>query len=195
MSHGNAVAKQVGADGRFLPDQRREEFLKQLPDVVARYLRGESIQVIAKEQQVTRRTIYNWMLGGLGDEAYRELVTECLVARVADADEELEAARSSRDPVRVSAARETCRFVRMDLERRRPGLYGPKQEVTHTGAAPSFTVVLLDKPSGGGKPREVDVTPVPGLTVREVAGLEENKEKAIEDEKRVEADPGASLGA
>lgn len=134
----------------------RAEVPAGLPELIRRYLGGESIQVLAKEQGCARRTIYRLMLAGLGEEGYEELVTEALVARVADADDELEASRKSRDPVRVTAARETCRFARMDLERRRPGLYGPKQEVKHSGGGgPGFTVVLLERPT----PAERDVTP------------------------------------
>ena len=146
-----------------------------LPAVISRYLAGESVQDIAKDCRVTRRTIYNWMLAGLGEERYYALVTQCLVARVADADEELEKARGSGDSVRVSAAREVARFSRMDLERRRPALYGQKQEVKHSGVAPSFTVVLLDRPSDA---RLVDraVTPVPEIEVREVAAVQDKRE-------------------
>jgi hypothetical protein len=50
-----------------------------------------------------------------------------LVARIADADDELAAAAKSGDSVRVSAARESCKFFRTDFERRRPHLYGQKQ--------------------------------------------------------------------
>jgi hypothetical protein len=98
-----------------------------LPDVVSRYLAGESIATIAERHGTGRRRIYKWMLTELGEEKYRELVTEMLVSRVADADDDLEAARTSGDPVRVAAAREVCRFARMDFERRRPSLYGAKQ--------------------------------------------------------------------
>lgn len=127
-----------------------------IPEMVTRYLAGESMQVLAKECGKSRRTIYRWFLSEIGDEGYRETVTDCLVARVADADEALEAAKASGDPVLVSACRETCRFVRMDLERRRPGLYGPKQEVKHSGGGPTLNIVCLSVPTGG----ERDVTPV-----------------------------------
>lgn len=84
------------------------------------------MQTLAKESLVSRRTVYNWFMSGLGDDAYHDLVTEVLISRVADADADLEVARMSGDPVQVSGAREACRFYRMDLERRRPGLYGAK---------------------------------------------------------------------
>lgn len=97
-----------------------------LPMLVQKYLAGAKMTDLAEQCGTSRRTMYRWFLGGLGDSDYYDVVTEVLTSRVADADEELEAARMSGDPVRVSAARETCRFFRMDLERRRPGLYGAK---------------------------------------------------------------------
>lgn len=161
MSEGAKAIREAVVAVEANPPAVRPE----LPVMLKRYLEGESIQVLAAECRVTRRTIYNWLIGGLGDEAYRDTVTQALVARVADADEELEAAKDSKDPVRVSAARETCRFARMDLERRRPGLYGPKQEVNHTGRGPGLTIVLLDRPTGGAAAGDggavVDVTPIP----------------------------------
>ena len=147
-----------------------------LPEVVRRYVAGESVQEIARDCRVTRRTIYNWLLSGLGDEAYQELVTQCLVARVSDADQELEAARKSKDPVRVSAARETCRFARMDLERRRPSLYGPKQEVKHSGGGPMLNIVLLDRPSGAGAVVEGGGTLLPQEPMEQAVSLPREKE-------------------
>lgn len=94
-----------------------------LPEIVRRYLEGESIQVLAKECGKTRKTLYNWMLGALGDEHYRELVTQALVGRIAEADERMDLAKTT---LAYSKAREMMRFSRMDFERRRPELYGAK---------------------------------------------------------------------
>lgn len=99
-----------------------------MPEIISRYLAGESLQVLAAECKKNRRTLYKWILAECGGEQYRELVTEALVARIADADEALEDAREKGDPVRVAACREACRFYRMDFERRRPALYGAKQD-------------------------------------------------------------------
>lgn len=127
-----------------------------IPEVIDLYLAGESIQVLQKLCGAnTRRQVYRWMLSELGDEKYRDLVTQCLVARVADADEALELAT---DPVQISKWRETARFARLDLERRRPALYGPKQEVKHSGVVPTLNIILLSGPSEGGQ--MIDVTPV-----------------------------------
>lgn len=155
-----------------------------VPEMVKRYLAGESMTVLGGECGKSRRTIYRWFLSELGDEKYRETVTECLIARVADADEELEAARNSRDPVRVQAARETCRFVRMDLERRRPALYGPKQEVKHSGDGPRFSIVLLGQPTTGEQQvgqhaggAVIDGTPGMERLPAPAGGAQENEEK------------------
>jgi hypothetical protein len=109
-----------------------------IEEVVERYRKGE-VKALAEERGVTRALVYKWMLGGLGPEKYRELITEMLAARVAWADETLEEAE---DILGVQKARERMRFTRMDLERRRPELYGPKQEVRHSGAVPQFVVVM-----------------------------------------------------
>ena len=99
-----------------------------LPEILQRYASGESLQEIAKESRTHVRTLYRWMLGGIGDANYHELVTDCLVNRVAEADEKL---AEGSDACHIARAREMARFARMDLERRRPHLYGPKQEIKH----------------------------------------------------------------
>ena len=123
------------------PSQAPEQARPALPDSIRRYASGESIQDIALDQRVHRATLYRWMLAGTGDKQYSDLVTHCLVQRVADADEQLEKAR---DPCDIARARETARYARMDLERRRPALYGSKPDQ----AGVSFTVVIqaYDKP-------------------------------------------------
>lgn len=83
---------------------------------------------LAKKYGVERSTIYRWILGAVGDEKYRDLVTDCLISRIAEADDEMDRAE---DVLGVQKAREKARFARMDFERRRPSLYGVKQEVEH----------------------------------------------------------------
>jgi hypothetical protein len=96
-----------------------------LSPLVQRYLDGESIQTLAAEHQTCHRTIYKWLLKECGPQ-YEEIVTDALIARIADADQSLDMAR---DGVQIARAREMAKFARMDFERRRPKLYGPKQEV------------------------------------------------------------------
>ena len=107
------------------PEQAPEEARQHLPEIIKRYAAGESAQDLAAEHEVDRRTIYRWMLAGTGDKQYHDLVTYCLVQRVQEADEAL---RTASDPCDIARARETARFARMDLERRRPKLYGAKPE-------------------------------------------------------------------
>lgn len=97
-----------------------------LPDVVQRYLNGETLESLAKEQGKTYRQLYYFLLT---DKAvgHDDLITECLTSRVADADLSMDTAH---DSVSLARAREAAKFARMDLERRRPKLYGPKQEVS-----------------------------------------------------------------
>lgn len=97
-----------------------------VPQIVKRYLAGESLQSVSADLRVHRATLYRWMLGGIGEENYRELVTDCLITRVSDADQQLADAADACD---IARARETARFARMDLERRRPSLYGQRVEL------------------------------------------------------------------
>ena len=96
-----------------------------LPDIIQRYLNGESMQDIAKDSRTHARTLYRWMLTDAGPE-YDTLITNCLTNRIADADELL---LSAEDSCQIARAREIAKFARMDFERRRPKLYGPKQEI------------------------------------------------------------------
>lgn len=95
------------------------------------YAAGISIQDIAAQHGVDRGTIYDWMLADLGGEQYQQLITRALVRRIADADHKLEAAD---EPHHIARAREMARFARMDLERRRPALYGQRSHIEHSGA-------------------------------------------------------------
>jgi len=98
---------------------------------IQRYLNGESMQVLAKQAGITPQGLYKrfkrFMLSYEGSEdAYVSLITQALVDRVADSDAKLE---NAWDVVEIARAREQARFARMDLERRRPKLYGQKQQV------------------------------------------------------------------
>jgi transposase-like protein len=113
-----------GTFAPLLPPSKRSEVVAL---AINEYCQGVSVQDIAKKHSVDRGTIYDWMLGGLGGDGYEDLVTRVLVARVRMADQELEEAR---EPHHIARARERARFARMDLERRRPNLYGQKTHVT-----------------------------------------------------------------
>jgi hypothetical protein len=96
-----------------------------LPEIIQRYRAGESMLTIAKESCVKSRQLYNWVMAEAGEE-YQAIQTECLLNRVSDADDML---MKAEDMLQVARAREIARYSRMDLERRRPHLYGPKQEI------------------------------------------------------------------
>lgn len=100
--------------------------LPELPELIQRYLNGESMIRLAKDARVARRTLYRWMHSALGDKEYHEAVTDAMLARMADADDSLSKAR---DTWQVARAREEAKFARWDLERRRPELFGQKSEV------------------------------------------------------------------
>jgi len=65
------------------------------------------------------------MMSELGDR-YPHVVTETLIDRIADADMALE---SATDMCQIARAQHRARYARMDLERRRPELYGEKRQV------------------------------------------------------------------
>jgi transposase-like protein len=123
-------------DEQTLPDSPQTPHI---PDIIQRYLNGESLQVIAAQYHVNRQTLYNWMLAETGPE-YEHLITKALVNRIADADKLLD---ESTDTFGIARAREAMRFTRMDFERRRPKLYGPKQELSVDN---KITVVLHKPP-------------------------------------------------
>lgn len=97
-----------------------------IPEIIYRYVQGESMQTLARECRVHRGTIYNWIFSGVADQQHEQLVTQAMINRIADADQEMD---DSADALSITRAREHMRFTRMDFERRRPKLYGPKQEL------------------------------------------------------------------
>ena len=125
------------------PRRNNGQFVEKLPNdpasirnAIQDYSRGATLQQIADKHGVTRHAVYGWLLGEMGGEQHASLVTQALTARIAEADEKLE---NSNNPLNVTQGREQARFARMDLERRRPHLYGIRQEVQHI-----HTVVIPD---------------------------------------------------
>jgi transcriptional regulator with XRE-family HTH domain len=93
--------------------------------ILARLQAGESLQDIAQSIGVSRQAIHAWMLREDASQFY-DVITMGLASRVADADERLDAAPTMLD---IARAREQARYARMDLERRRPNLYGVRQQL------------------------------------------------------------------
>lgn len=125
--------------------------LSPLPEILSRYLSGESVQVLAHESSVSRQTIYNWLLAGVGDRDYFDLITQGLVNRIADADEAIENSATMFD---IARAREMARFSRMDFERRRPQLYGPKQ----TDSSTKILVIVNREHAVESQVKQLDTT-------------------------------------
>jgi hypothetical protein len=101
-----------------------------LPDILTDYLNGEAIDTLCARLGVSQRTLMlrlqRFWLTATGQE-YEALITQALAHRVAEADWELSQANTK---VSVARTMALARFARVDFERRRPSLYGPKQEIT-----------------------------------------------------------------
>lgn len=96
-------------------------------EIMKRINEGASLRELAAELGVSNVGLRAWLLRENGEQ-YSEAITNALTLRVAEADDSLEAAA---DVVSIARAREQARFARMDLERRRPALYGQRQQITH----------------------------------------------------------------
>lgn len=90
--------------------------------ILQRLQSGESLRTIAADLGVSNVGLRAWLLRE-DREQYSDVITAALTTRVAEADERLETAG---DAISVARAREMARFSRMDLERRRPSLYGQR---------------------------------------------------------------------
>lgn len=106
--------------------------------ILQRINRGDSLRTIAADLNVSNVGLRAWLLRE-DAERYAEVVTAALTQRVAEADDRLEDAE---DAVSIARAREMARFARMDLERRRPALYGQRTQVTHE-VGPDLGEVLM----------------------------------------------------
>ena len=124
----------------------------QLPEIVSRYQAGETMSQLSKTFKCSRATLYNWMLGGLGEEQYYQIITECLVNRIAEADQHIGDLREqllddsltqldiARIREQISIAKEVIRYARFDYARRRPNLYGDKSY-----SQVDQTVIIVDR--------------------------------------------------
>lgn len=135
-------------NGDFLPILPNSP--EQIAQALQAYCDGATLKQIGQQYGVTRQAVYGWLLGELGGEQHSALVTRSLTARIAKGDETLDSADNALD---LARGREQARNARLDLERRRAHLYGPKQEVAHTGPAPIFQVNVVNRPI-------IDVQPV-----------------------------------
>ena len=83
---------------------------------------GQSLRTIAADLGVSNVGLRAWLLRE-DSEQYHEVVTQALALRVAESDEKLDAAD---DMISIARAQHQARYSRMDLERRRPNLYGQR---------------------------------------------------------------------
>ena len=107
------------ATGRFVAMLPQDD--DSIKAALADYAAGATLQQIADQHKVSKEAIYGWLLGDLGGQEHAKMVTMALTSRIAQADQLLD---SSDTPLNLARAREQARFRRMDLERRRPALYG-----------------------------------------------------------------------
>ncbi len=118
-------------NGQFLPilPNDPQSIAKALQD----YCNVATLNDLAQMHGVTRQAVYGWLLGELGGEQHSSLVTMALTARIAAGDEMLDTADN---PLDLQRGREQARNARLDLERRRSQLYGPKQEISGKDGGP-----------------------------------------------------------
>jgi hypothetical protein len=109
-----------------LSTQQQGEAVREPKKALERIKRGEGLRSLGKSLGLSQEGVRKWLFREVGPE-YVEMQTDGLVERIVHADRLLEAAR---DPVDITRAREMARFARMDLERRRPHLYGQRTHVT-----------------------------------------------------------------
>lgn len=108
-----------------------------LPDLIRRYLNGESTATLAAESHVARATIYNWIHR---QDADPNLVNQVLITRFAECEEKLE---NAQDALELARARELNNNAKWQLERR-SRMFAAKQEVTE-----DKTIRVIIEPSPG----------------------------------------------
>ena len=97
--------------------------------VIQQYLEDRTTAEIAKRAGVHRSGLHQWLLRNC-EEQWRE----AQIARALSAHEEAKDNLSvANDALSLARAREALRSAQWELERLFSRLYGPKQEVTHTG--------------------------------------------------------------
>ena len=123
-----------------------------IPALLDRYRAGEHLRDLAAEYGVTKQALQKrldrWCLSGKGDVTMYEAVTDYLTDRLCTAMEEQELAVH---PVVVARTRDTTNNWKWINERRRPKLFGPKQELS---VDEKITVIVQRHPT----PQHIDVS-------------------------------------
>lgn len=96
-----------------------------IPDIIRRYRNGESLADLAKEHRKHIATLYRWMMKELGPD-YHEMQTDMMIDQVAESYQVIKEAYT---PCEVAKGQALAKLSTLILERRRPKLFGPKQEV------------------------------------------------------------------
>lgn len=99
-------------------------------ETLRRLAAGDSVRAIADDLGVTHQAVRVLLLDEVPEE-YRAHQRQSLIARIVEADRQLEEAAT---PLAIARARELCRFTRWDAERRLPHLFGQHTRLELTGA-------------------------------------------------------------
>lgn len=116
----------------------KQNLSRPLPTAVSRYLAGETMEELIARQAASVRELYLWLFSDTAE--YKDLISQVLISRVADADSSIHRANSK---LELSRSLALAKFTRMDLERRRPQLYGSTQQITQDT---SITVHIAPPP-------------------------------------------------
>lgn len=123
-----------------------------LPALLQRYQAGEHLKDLAAEYGVTgdalRKRFDRYCLAGKGDLTLHDVVTDYLVERLCMSMEQQEIAP---DMLSVARTRDVANNWKWINERRRPKLFGPKQEVS---VDEKITVIVQRHPT----PQHIDVS-------------------------------------
>lgn len=102
-----------------------------IPALLERYRAGDHLRDLAAEYGVSKQALQKrldrWCLSGKGDVSWHDAVTDYLTDRLCTAMEEQELSAHRVDVARTRDITNNWRWVN---ERRRPKLYGQKQEIS-----------------------------------------------------------------
>lgn len=105
-----------------------------LPHIIEQYCQLVPLTRIAQDYGCSAEALYKrirlYCDSGRGDMDYTHLVTDVYVLKNLEAEEQFEASVKSQSMVQVTHANARCKLAQWHLERRRPQLYGAKQEVS-----------------------------------------------------------------
>ena len=160
-------ARKGGPNRPILPREGPERD-KTLAAALQAYSEGFTLTEIAETHQVSKQAMRAWLLNEV-PEQYHKTQTAGLLQRIAEADDGIDYALEHRDVIVLACAREQGKFARMDLERRRPHLYGQKQFIDQTvtvtveASLTEDAKLLLNRIRGAVQQpvQVIDVTPQP----------------------------------